>query len=74
MGRKKNAELDFRFCEIPAGSSALVLPEEVWEDAYGSKDGIDRKPEVLFAGQGMSPPGHFMITFLVFMLTFLVNP
>ncbi|MBQ6115922.1 MAG: helix-turn-helix transcriptional regulator [Oscillospiraceae bacterium] len=35
MGRKKNAELDFHFCEIPAGSSALILPEEPWEDAYG---------------------------------------
>lgn len=38
MGRKKNEKLEFRFYDIPVGSSALTLLGDAWVGTYGQND------------------------------------
>ena len=38
MGRRKNEKLEFRFYEVPVGSSALALLGDDWVGTYGQRD------------------------------------
>lgn len=38
LGRRKNEKLEFRFYELPSGSSALAMLGEAWVGVYGQYD------------------------------------